>query len=105
MKEKYQKLSKKYQKLKEKSKKDEERLDELRKKNEELLKEIEKTKGKTESEEIGLVTDLRQNIHHLNTRLNDLSKENFELNEQKTFLQFQLKVLIFILFFRFLKKI
>ena len=105
MKEKYQKLSKKYQKLKEKSKNDDEKLNELRKKNEDLLKEMEKAKGKSESEEVSLVTDLRQNIHNLNSRLNDLSKENFELNEQKTFLQFQMKVFIFLTISYYFQKI
>ena len=46
----------------------------------------------TEQEDINNINELRENIHQLNTKLNELSHENFDLNEKNDFLQFQIKV-------------
>ena len=47
---------------------------------------------KTEQEDINNINDLRENIHQLNKKFNDLSKENFELNQKNEVLMFQIAV-------------
>lgn len=49
------------------------------------------------------LNDLRENIHELNIKLNELAKDNFDLHEKNEILHFQIKVKISIFFDYILK--